>query len=154
MIPNPSPTRFGPMRSCTHEATLRSRRIRYATVPRMAPCAMIVMSTHGWASRKLAIGVMTESMSRGSILPGEGMGKNAGCKAGRRLCRNLWHGRPARDLLLWVTVAPQPPEGGACHPDARRGSIGPPEVTVRLGPGFYNCMSNGETWPRAVRHLR
>ena len=33
LLLNPRPTRFGPIRSCTQEATLLSSRIRYATVP-------------------------------------------------------------------------------------------------------------------------
>src|SRR5437870_2611837 len=35
------------MRSCVHAATFRSRKIRYATVSRMAPCATIAMKTQG-----------------------------------------------------------------------------------------------------------
>ena len=31
------PTRFGPMRSCIHAETFRSRRIKYAQIVRMAP---------------------------------------------------------------------------------------------------------------------
>ena len=42
-MPKPSPTRLGPMRSCTQDAILRSSRIRYATVPRIAKCAMSVI---------------------------------------------------------------------------------------------------------------
>src|SRR4051812_35166874 len=47
MIPNPSPTRLGPIRSCTHDATFRSSRIRYATVPSTARCATIAIQTQG-----------------------------------------------------------------------------------------------------------
>src|SRR5688572_17815022 len=47
MIPNPSPTRLGPTRSCTHDATFRSSRIRYATVPSTATCTTRVIQTQG-----------------------------------------------------------------------------------------------------------
>src|SRR5688500_5161864 len=45
MMPNPSPTRLGPIRSCTHEATLRSSRIMYATDPSTTRCTTIAIQT-------------------------------------------------------------------------------------------------------------
>src|SRR5688572_20372802 len=46
------PTRLGPSRSCTHAATLRSSRIKYATVPSTTACAMMAMKTHGGSDCK------------------------------------------------------------------------------------------------------
>src|SRR4051812_33760303 len=47
MMPKPSPTRFGPSRSCTHDATLRSSKIKYATVPSTVRWRTIVSQTQG-----------------------------------------------------------------------------------------------------------
>src|SRR5437868_14858830 len=47
IIPNPSPTRLGPIRSCTHDAVLRSSKIRYATVPRMPRWQTRVIQNQG-----------------------------------------------------------------------------------------------------------
>src|SRR5687768_17480926 len=58
------PTRLGPMRSCTHDATLRSSRIRYATVPSTTTCMAMAIQNQGGM-------LLIRSVMIGSLRPPE-----------------------------------------------------------------------------------